>query len=96
MNKATLAIFLSISIISFFDIKTSQAHGIGPAGHMNMKKAKQIALEQVMGEIVDSRIENDGGKIKYEFVIQSKDGWHVVEIEKATGKVLEVNTEGIK
>jgi uncharacterized membrane protein YkoI len=89
MNKTILAIFLSLGLISFFNIKTPQAHGISPA-EQKMKITK-ISLEQVSGEIVGSRIENDGGNIKYDFVVQTKNGWHEMEFEKATGNVLEAD-----
>lgn len=92
MNKTILAIILLLGFISSFNIQIS--HGMSPSKHMTMQKAKQIALEQVIGEIVDSRIEKDNGMINYKYVIQTKDGWHEVEIEKATGKVLEVDQEG--
>jgi uncharacterized membrane protein YkoI len=94
MNKILLAAVLSLGLLSSFTIKTSQAHGFSHASHISMKKAKQIALKQVKGKIIDSRIEKDDGIIKYEFVIKTKDGWYEVEIDKATGKVLEVDKEG--
>jgi uncharacterized membrane protein YkoI len=87
MNKIILAIILSLGLISSFAIKTS--YGMSPSSHM--QNAKQISLEKVIGEIVDSRIEKVDGNIHYKFVIQSKDGWHEAEIEKATGKVLVVD-----
>jgi len=59
-----------------------------------MEKAKQIALGQVKGKILNAYLEDDDGRTQYEIIIQAKDGKYEVEIDKATGKVLEVEKEG--
>jgi uncharacterized membrane protein YkoI len=61
---------------------------------ISMEKAKQIALQQVKGEIVSATEETDEGIYKYEIIIKAKDGKYEVEIDKTTGKVLEVEKEG--
>ena len=57
-------------------------------------RAKQIALEKVNGKIISAKTEEDDGKTKYEIIVQAKDGTYEIEIDKATGKVLEVEKEG--
>jgi uncharacterized membrane protein YkoI len=61
---------------------------------ITIEQAKKIALEKVKGEIVDVKEENDDGIVKYEIIIKGNDGKYEVEIDKATGKVLEVEKEG--
>ena len=68
------------------------AQGANPKG-ISMEKAKEIALKQVKGNIVSTQIEKEDGMDKYEIIIQAKDGKYEVEIDKATGKVLEVEKE---
>lgn len=94
MNKILLAVLLSLSSFTFLNVQSSQAHGISPTEKISMEKAKRIALQQVKGKIVDAEIEKEDGITKYEIVIQSKDGWYEVEIDRASGKVLEVDKEG--
>ena len=60
---------------------------------ISMEKAKEIALKEVKGNIVSTEIEKEDGMDKYEIIIQAKDGKYEVEIDKATGKVLEVEKE---
>jgi uncharacterized membrane protein YkoI len=59
-----------------------------------LEKAKKIALQQVKGKIIDAEIEKDEGMIVYEIIIKTKNAWYEVKIDKATGKVLEVDKEG--
>lgn len=86
-----------VFLLSLFSLNllSVNAHGAKPEG-ISMEKAKQIALEQVKGEILYSHLEKDDGMIKYEIIIQANDGKYEVEIDKATGKVLEVEKEGDK
>lgn len=94
MRQALLAIIISLSFISFFNVTFAQAQSINPVGKISMEKAKQIALEQVKGKIIAAKQEKDDGIVKYEIIIETKNGWYEVEIDQATGKVLEVEKEG--
>lgn len=87
---------LSILVSLIFSINAAQAHTINPNEQISMEKAKKIALEQVKGKIIAAKQENDDGLTKYEIIIETKKGWYEVEIDKATGKVLEVEKEGAK
>jgi hypothetical protein len=90
MKKATTVILLLISLS--LNLLSVSAQGANPEG-ISMEKAKEIALEQVKGKIVSANIENDDGMVKYEIIIQAKNGRYEVEIDKSTGKVLEVEKE---
>lgn len=94
--KTLLSIILSLSLISLINANYTLANTVSPLGNISMKKAKQIALEQVKGKIVAAKEEQDDGMTKYEIIIETKKGWYEVEIDKATGKVLEVEKEGSK
>lgn len=94
MKKAIRPFLLSLSLLSSLNIKYTLANEIKPTAGIGIERAKLIALEQVKGTIVSARTEKDDGIIKYEIIIKSKSGWYEVEIDKATGKVLEVEKEG--
>ncbi len=85
------ALFVSFH---FIGMAPANAQDVGPLEGITLEKAKQIALKQVKGKIIRTRVEKDDGKQKYEIIIQAKDGKYEVEIDKATGKVLEVEKEG--
>ncbi|WP_377802193.1 PepSY domain-containing protein [Bacillus benzoevorans] len=91
MKKVTTAI-LFLTLFSF-NLLSVNAQGTGSEG-INLEKAKQIALQQVKGEIVKTHLEENDGKSIFEITIQAKDGKYEVEIDKSTGKVLEVEKEG--
>ena len=89
--KKTVTMILLFTLFSLnpFSITAQEAN---PEG-ISMEKAKEIALKQVKGNIVSTQIEKEDGIDKYEIIIQAKDGKYEVEIDKATGKVLEVEKE---
>lgn len=91
MKKITTVIML-LALFSFH-LLSVDAQGAKSEG-ISLEKAKQIALEQVKGEILHAKQEDDDGKIRYEIIIQAKDGKYEVEIDQSTGKVLEVEREG--
>lgn len=89
MKKLFLsALFLSFSL--FATTMYAGAQEVKPLEGISMEKAKHIALKQVKGKIVGTKIEEDDGITKYEIIIKTKDGRYEVEIDKSTGKVLEV------
>lgn len=96
MKITYFALFIVFSFISFFDCRITHAKAISPVENISMEKAKHIALEQVKGKIIAAKQEKDDGLTKYEIIIETKKGWYEVEIDKATGKVLEVEKEGSK
>ncbi len=89
-----VALLLSINLCSGLYAQSTKAQGVSPLAAISMEKAKQIALGKVKGQIVSAKIEKDDGITKYEIIVQAKDGKYEVEIDKATGKVLEVEKEG--
>ncbi len=61
---------------------------------IGMKRAKQIALQQVKGKIKSSELEKEKGKMIYSFDIRNpKGGITEVNIEAYTGKVIAVEVE---
>jgi hypothetical protein len=88
------ALFLSLSLLSCLNTQYTLAQGVSPIEKISMERAKQIALEKVKGKIISAKTEKDDGITKYEIIVQAKDGRYEVEIDKATGKVLEVEKEG--
>ena len=89
-----LVLFATFSLFLHVNIQSTEAKGIHSLAEINEERAKQIALEQISGEVMRVEIEEDDGKTKYEIIVQAKDGRYEVEIDKATGKVLEVEKEG--
>jgi uncharacterized membrane protein YkoI len=64
---------------------------------IGMKRAKQIAMEQVKGKIKSSELEKEKGKMIYSFDIRNtKGGITEVNIDAYTGKVIEVQVENAK
>lgn len=94
MMKKLVALFLTFNFLLGLNLLSVHAQGVKPLEGISMEKAKQIALKEVNGEIVSAHVEKDDGITKYEFIIQAKDGRYEVEIDKSTGKVLEVEKEG--
>ncbi|MEH7277083.1 PepSY domain-containing protein [Neobacillus vireti] len=94
MLKKVTTVIMLLTLFSF-NLLSVNAQGAKSEG-ISMEKAKQIALKQVKGEILHAALEDEDGKSKYEVIIQAKDGKYEVEIDKATGKVLEVEREGSK
>jgi cytochrome c-type biogenesis protein CcmE len=88
-----IVLFLSISLFTSLNIMSAKAEVLNKPMVVDMEKAKQIALGKVAGKVVNATIQRDDGMIKYEITIQAKDGKYEVEIDKATGKVLEVEKE---
>jgi uncharacterized membrane protein YkoI len=91
MIKKTVTMILLFTLFSL-NLFSVNAQGANPEG-ISMEKAKEIALKEVQGEIVNTQIEKEDGMDKYEIIIQARDGKYEVEIDKATGKVLEVEKE---
>lgn len=87
--KKTVTSIVILTLLSL-NLFTVIAYG----AEISMEKAKEIALKQVKGTVVSTQIEKDDGMEKYEIIIQAKDGKYEIEIDKATGKVLEVEKEG--
>ncbi|MGD6801987.1 PepSY domain-containing protein [Rossellomorea vietnamensis] len=56
-------------------------------------EASEIALAEVPGEITETEIEEDDGKIIYEFEIETDSGEKEVEVDGMSGEVLEVEKE---
>ena len=88
-KKVTMILFITLFSLNLFSVN---AQGANPEG-INMEKAKEIALKEVQGNIISSQMERENGIDKYEIIIQAKDGRYEVEIDKSTGKVLEVEKE---
>jgi uncharacterized protein YpmB len=91
MLKSVTTVIMLLTLFSF-NLLSVNAQMAKPEG-ISMERAKQIALEQVKGEILYAHLEDDDGKFTYEVIIQAKDGKYEVEIDKSTGKVLEVEKE---
>ena len=89
-----LVLFATLSLFLHVNIQSTEAKGIHSLTEINEERAKQIALEQVSGQVMSVETEEDDGKTKFEVIVQAKDGRYEVEIDKATGKVLEVEKEG--
>lgn len=87
------ALFMTLSLFLNLNIQSTWAKGASSLSEINMEKAKQIALEQISGKIIQAKTEVDDGITKFEIIVQAKDGRYEVEIDKATGKVLEVEKE---
>ncbi|MHC0037672.1 PepSY domain-containing protein [Pseudoneobacillus sp. C159] len=85
--------FILFPFLFCFNLLSVNAYGTNSEG-ISMEKAKQIALEKVKGEIIRAQLEEEDGRMIYEIIIKAKDGQYEVEIDKSTGKVLEVEKEG--
>jgi hypothetical protein len=88
------ALFMTLSLLLNLNIQSIDAKGVNSLAEINIERAKKIALEQINGKIISAKTEVDDGKTKYEIIVQAKNGRYEVEIDKATGKVLEVEKEG--
>ena len=80
-----------ILVIALFGVLGVSAQG----KYIGMKKAKQIALQQVAGgKIKSSELEKENGKMIYSFDIRNKKGGITeVNIDAYTGKVIAVDEE---
>lgn len=83
----------ALSLLSLLCLQMGATYSSAEAA-ITEEKAKQIALQQVKGQIISVESENDDGMAKYEVKVQGRDGVYEVEIDKATGRVLEVEKEG--
>ena len=80
----TLAVLFSLSAI----VADAQTKKIG------MKRAKEIASQQVQGKFKSSELEKEHGKLIYSFDILNKEGKIMeVEIDAYTGAVIVVEEE---
>ncbi len=92
--KKTMFVTLFV-LLSFFSVQIGKsAAEKEPNTGITMEKAKQIALGQIKGKIVSAKIETEDGITKFEVIVQSQNGRFEIEIDKTTGKVLEVEKEG--
>ena len=82
-------------LITLFAIGLFAVVGISAQAKLiGMKRAKQIALQQVKGQIKSSELEKEKGKMIYSFDIRnSKGGITEVNIEAYTGKVIAIDVE---
>lgn len=95
MMKKQVVLFLSLNFfLSFYLLSAVNAQELKKLESITMEQAKQIALKQVNGKIISAHVEKDDGIVKYEIIIHAKDGRYEVEIDKSSGKVLEVEKEG--
>lgn len=96
MMKKTLmlGLLVSLNLVLGLNAQAAKVTEVHPKEAITMEKAKQIALGKVKGNVLSAKVENDDGVEKYEIIVQANDGKYEVEIEKATGKVLEVEKEG--
>lgn len=84
--KKIIAVFL-VGLFAIVSV-SAQTKLIG------MKRAKQIASQQVKGKIKSSELEKEKGKMIYSFDIRnSKGGITEVNIDAYTGKVIAVDVE---
>jgi uncharacterized membrane protein YkoI len=82
-----IAIFLTIVLFSGLSISAKPKY-------IGMKRAKQLALQQVKGTIKSSELEKEHGKMIYSFDIRNrKGGITEVNIDARTGKILVVEVE---
>ena len=82
-----IAIFLTIALFCVLSVSAKPKY-------IGMKRAKQIALQQVKGTIKSSELEKEHGKMIYSFDIRNrKGGIKEVNIDAHTGKVLVVEVE---
>jgi predicted small secreted protein len=96
MMKKTLIIGLLVclNLMLGLNAQAAKVKEVNPKEAITMEKAKEIALGKVKGNILSAKVENDDGVEKYEIIVQANDGKYEVEIDKTTGKVLEVEKEG--
>lgn len=95
MNKKILSVLcMTFGFFIYLNTSATEVKGAISPTEINMDGAKKIALEKVNGTIISAKTEEDDGKTKYEIIVQAKDGTYEIEIDKATGKVLEVEKEG--
>jgi hypothetical protein len=87
--KTLTVLFLAIMLS--FGVITASAQTIKKIG---MKRAREIASQQVQGKFKSSELEKEHGKWIYSFDILSKDGKIMeVEIDAYTGAVITVDEE---
>lgn len=59
-----------------------------------LSAARAIALNAVPGgEILEHELENDDGRLAYEFEIMAPRGLFEVEVDAITGRIIEVESE---
>ena len=81
-------------IIAAFLVGLFAIASVSAQTRIGMKRAKQIALQQVKGTIKSSELEKENGKMIYSFDIRNtKGGITEVNIDAYTGKVIEVKEE---
>ena len=82
-----------IVAIALFSVLSASAQ----AKYIGMKRAKQIAMTRVQGQIKSSELEKEHGKMIYSFDIRNtKGGITEVNIDAKTGKVIAVDVENAK
>ncbi|MEO0980285.1 MAG: PepSY domain-containing protein [Pseudomonadota bacterium] len=76
-------------------IGAHSAQSVPAAANLDMTKAIEIALKEVPGTVQESELEKEDGKQVYEIEILTADGQEMeVEIDAATGAVLEIEADG--
>ena len=92
MKIKNMVLVLGIAAISAFG-----SNALAQSKLIGMKRAKQIAMEQVKGKIKSSELEKEKGKMIYSFDIRNeKGGITEVNVDAYTGKVIAVQVENAK
>ena len=87
--KKTFLLTVAIGLCMFISSSAST-----PQTKIGMKKAKEIASQQVAGKIKSSELEKEHGKLIYSFDIQNSKGTITeVNIDAYTGSVIGVEEE---
>lgn len=97
--SSTIAIAITVSLsAATIPVMAQQGDNITIEARTDIgeAKAKEIALQKVPGKVLSIKKETDDGMVMYEVIVEGKDGKYEVEIDPATGKVLEVEKEGAK
>lgn len=97
MKKTTLLLLSLIFVlgVSLSANADSGKHRKSLAKHAKITKqqAQETALKEVPGQIVESDLEREHGKLLYSFDIKTKDGIKEVQIDALDGKLLGVEAE---
>ncbi len=84
----------AVSAFGFASVSKFSAEAVLAKPHyIGMKKAKEIAGQQVQGTIESSELEKENGKMIYSFDIKTTAGITEVNIDALTGAVIAVSVE---
>jgi uncharacterized membrane protein YkoI len=67
----------------------------GPQAKVTIAKAEAIALKARPGKVTDRELEKKGGGLRYSFDIASGGKTYEVGVDASTGKVLDIDAEGM-